>query len=86
MISKVINLRPQIKNWSRLLTTFRGAQFSATAPPADNAGQNIENLAPLDKQAKDEKFEDMTIKFEREWKKVYDERNTQYRIFLLAII
>ena len=86
MISKVINLRPQIKNWSRLLTTFRGAQFSAAAPPADNTGQNIENLAPLDNQAKDEKFEDMTIKFEREWKKVYDERNTQYKILLISII
>jgi large subunit ribosomal protein L7/L12 len=71
MISKVTNLQPQIKGLARLLPNISRAYFSAT--PAD--GQPIEQTLQKEQEQKDEKNEDLAFKFEREWKKLHDERN-----------
>jgi len=69
MISKVTNLQPQIKAFARLLPNISRAYFSAT--PAEPIEQTLQK----EQEQKDEKNEDLAFKFEREWKKLYDERN-----------
>jgi len=74
MISKVTNLQPQLKAFARLLPNVSRAYFSAT--PAES--QPIEQTLQKEQEQKDEKNEDLAFKFEREWKKLYDERNASY--------
>jgi len=76
MISKIANLQPQIKTWTRFLTNLGRARFSAV-PPGESAGEKLESTLRQEQAQKDDNMEDLAFKFEREWKKIYDERNTQ---------
>jgi len=71
MISKIVN-QHHIKGWTRVLACLGRARFSS-AP----AGDNLESTLRKEQAEKDEKMEDLAFKFEREWKQIYDERNTQ---------
>jgi len=75
MISKIVK-QPQIKSWTRLLTNLGSVRFSST-PAGETTAENLESTLTKEQAEKDEKMEDLAFKFEREWKKIYDERNTQ---------
>lgn len=72
MISKCANLQ-QAKNLSLLL---RRATF-ATAPQTGSPAQNIENAFPQDKLVRDEHYEELAAKFQRQWKKYTEESSVQ---------
>lgn len=76
MISKIFKTTSIIQR-----TSWRNSSglrcFSSTEAAKDAGKVNPENLTTADKNEKDAKYEEMAFKFEREWKKIYDERNQQ---------
>lgn len=75
MITKVASLRSQTRLWSRILTSYRTNGF-ATASPATSQDIDIsqlENILNEGKQDREDHYEDLTLKFDREWNRVYQE-------------
>jgi len=77
MISKIFKSQVATKKTSGLIyAAFRG--FANAEAPKETPKTNIDDVVNTDKAAKDAQYEEMAFKFEREWKKIYDERNTRY--------
>jgi len=76
MISKIFKTTSIIQR-----TSWRNSSalrcFSSTEATKEAPKVNPENLTTADKNERDAKYEEMAFKFEREWKKIYDERNQQ---------
>lgn len=76
MISKIFKSQVLSKKTSGLIySAFRG--FAAAETPKETPKTDLEGVANTDKAARDAKYEEMAFKFEREWKQIYDERNTR---------
>jgi len=76
MISKIFKVHPQIKSWNGVFKNIGKVGFSSNSTGEANS-ENLESTLRKEQAEKDDKMEDLAFKFEREWKQIYDERNTQ---------
>ena len=88
MISFILKSPQNLVKFAPKLTKQRHLYYFSTSKQSGNNDGNLNvlasNLGVKDKASKDDDYQEIALKFDRDWKKHYEERNEAYALHLIS--